>query len=98
MQLYKPIFDAFFISGEMGVQKPEPAVFERIMSAYSLSAPDEILHIGDRYENLRSIYWRHFSNLGGDQCIFLVGIGTSYDKINTKTYRIPTKHFRMKKS
>ncbi|MCU1549572.1 MAG: family hydrolase [Glaciihabitans sp.] len=39
-------FDAIMVSGELGVAKPDPAVFERALEAIGASA-DEAAHVGD---------------------------------------------------
>ena len=40
-------FQGFFISGEMGVQKPQPEYFRRVMEALGDPDPQEVLVIGD---------------------------------------------------
>ena len=40
-------FRGFFISGEMGVQKPQPEYFRRVMAALGEPDPREVLLIGD---------------------------------------------------
>ena len=40
-------FQGIFISGEMGVQKPQPEYFDRVMEALGRPDPREVLLIGD---------------------------------------------------
>lgn len=47
-------FDALFISGEMGVKKPDAVMFERAMKELGIDVPDELLIVGD---NLFSDIW-----------------------------------------
>ena len=43
-------FDGFFIEGEMGHGKPDPRVFESILSTFSVQ-PDECLMVGNSYRH-----------------------------------------------
>uniref|UniRef100_A0A914CLM2 Haloacid dehalogenase-like hydrolase domain-containing protein 3 n=1 Tax=Acrobeloides nanus TaxID=290746 RepID=A0A914CLM2_9BILA len=42
--------DFLALSGELGVSKPDPAIFEALLKRFDLKSPNEILHIGDDYE------------------------------------------------
>ena len=43
-----PYFDALIISEEVGVEKPNPKIFQAAMDALGI-APDRALHVGDSY-------------------------------------------------
>lgn len=42
-------FDSFFFSDELGVAKPNPAIFHQIAAQYGVST-SEIIHVGDTWE------------------------------------------------
>ena len=42
-------FDAVVISGELGVAKPDPAIFEHACAAIAVT-PNEAMHVGDRLD------------------------------------------------
>lgn len=46
-------FDGRFISGDLGVIKPEPAIYERLEAGVDI-APDQLLFIDDRPENIQA--------------------------------------------
>ncbi|CAI4230828.1 unnamed protein product [Auanema sp. JU1783] len=47
------LFDMVLISGELGIEKPDPRIFNLILKHFKLDSPSELLHIGD---NLRKDY------------------------------------------
>jgi putative hydrolase of the HAD superfamily len=47
----QPLFDHFIISGEVGVRKPDPAIFRLALSRLAIE-PAEAVFIDDRPENL----------------------------------------------
>ena len=40
-------FDIIVVSGELGIEKPDPKIFDVILKHFDLTNPTEILHIGD---------------------------------------------------
>ncbi|KAJ1345872.1 hypothetical protein KIN20_000498 [Parelaphostrongylus tenuis] len=46
LNLYS-LFDLIVASGEVGVEKPSPSIFELVKNHYRLSDASELLHIGD---------------------------------------------------
>jgi putative hydrolase of the HAD superfamily len=44
-----PLFDDVVISGEIGVGKPQPAVFARVLGALGIG-PEEAVMVGDSWE------------------------------------------------
>uniref|UniRef100_A0A0K0DRV1 HAD family hydrolase n=1 Tax=Angiostrongylus cantonensis TaxID=6313 RepID=A0A0K0DRV1_ANGCA len=50
MNLYS-LFDLIVASGEVGVEKPSPSIFEKVTNHYRLSNASELLHIGDSVQN-----------------------------------------------
>ncbi|VDM61760.1 unnamed protein product [Angiostrongylus costaricensis] len=50
MNLYS-LFDLIVASGEVGVEKPSPSIFEIVTNHYRLSNASELLHIGDSVQN-----------------------------------------------
>ncbi|VDO79359.1 unnamed protein product [Heligmosomoides polygyrus] len=42
-----PLFDLVVTSGEVGVEKPNPVIFERVVRHYRLSGASRLLHVGD---------------------------------------------------
>ena len=55
-----PLFDELFISSEMGVEKPDPAIFRTVEKTMK-ELPSSFLHIGDSYsrdfEGARNAGW-----------------------------------------
>ena len=43
-----PLFDHWSFSDEVGVYKPDPAIFRHALSGLGDPAPDRVAHIGDR--------------------------------------------------
>lgn len=64
-------FDAFFISCEIGCEKPHPSAFRKVLE-WSGRAPEEILHIGDSphhdIEGARKEGWRALQMSPGEPC------------------------------
>lgn len=46
-----PLINHFFISGEVGYQKPNPQFFDFLLRKAELSHPSELLHVGDDLKN-----------------------------------------------
>lgn len=46
-------FEAFFVSGELGLLKPEPAIYSRTLSDLGVAASDAVF-IDDREDNIRT--------------------------------------------
>ncbi|EYC27891.1 hypothetical protein Y032_0008g236 [Ancylostoma ceylanicum] len=44
------LFDMVVISGEVGVEKPNPKIFEIVLDHYHLPNACQLLHIGDNFE------------------------------------------------
>lgn len=44
-------FDAILISGELGVSKPDPVIFQRALTQTSLGA-DDVVHVGDSEDDI----------------------------------------------
>lgn len=42
--------DAWFLSGELGIAKPNIKIFELISSHFGIKDPQKIIHIGDHVE------------------------------------------------
>lgn len=42
--------DAWFLSGELGVAKPDVEIFRHIARRFAINNPSEILHVGDNTE------------------------------------------------
>jgi len=55
-----PLFDELFISSEMGVEKPDPAIFRTVEKTMN-EVPSSFLHLGDSYsrdfEGARNAGW-----------------------------------------
>jgi putative hydrolase of the HAD superfamily len=55
-----PLFDELFISSEMGVEKPDPAIFRTVEKTMK-EVPSSFLHLGDSYsrdfEGARNAGW-----------------------------------------
>ncbi|VDM71921.1 unnamed protein product [Strongylus vulgaris] len=49
MGLYE-LFDMIIASGEVGVEKPNPDIFEMVLKRYHLSDASKMLHIGDNVQ------------------------------------------------
>lgn len=45
-------FEAFFVSGELGLIKPDPAIYERALSDLGVAAPDTVF-VDNREDNVR---------------------------------------------
>uniref|UniRef100_A0AC34FSZ8 Uncharacterized protein n=1 Tax=Panagrolaimus sp. ES5 TaxID=591445 RepID=A0AC34FSZ8_9BILA len=58
--------DFIALSGEIGKAKPDPAIFNEIMEYFSLSNPQELLHIGDSYEK----DYKGALNFGAQCCLY----------------------------
>jgi putative hydrolase of the HAD superfamily len=43
------LFDSLFVSAQLGVAKPQPAIFDAIARRFRLTDPRQILHVGDRF-------------------------------------------------
>ncbi|KHJ90581.1 HAD hydrolase, family IA, variant 1 [Oesophagostomum dentatum] len=46
LDLYE-LFDTVVLSGELGIEKPNPKMFEVVLTKHHLSDPSQLLHIGD---------------------------------------------------
>ncbi|KAK6741606.1 hypothetical protein RB195_009458 [Necator americanus] len=50
LDLYS-LFDIVITSGEVGVEKPSPRIFEMVLDHYHLNSASQLLHIGDSFKN-----------------------------------------------
>ncbi|CAJ0600359.1 unnamed protein product [Cylicocyclus nassatus] len=41
------LFDLVLLSGEIGLEKPDPKIFEMVLGHYHLTSPSQLLHVGD---------------------------------------------------
>ncbi len=48
---FAPLFDRVFVSGELGLVKPDPAIYERVIDELGIT-PDEFLFVDNRSENV----------------------------------------------
>lgn len=69
--------DYIALSGELGVAKPDPQVFNGLMDFFNLSSPKEILHIGDSIEKDvqgAADFGAHYCLYGSEQTEEIQGI------------------------
>ncbi|XGW16668.1 hypothetical protein V3C99_001817 [Haemonchus contortus] len=61
-----PLFDIVVASGEVGVEKPNPSIFELVIKHYGLSNASGLLHVGDSFEK----DYKAVRDIGGNSVLF----------------------------
>ena len=77
--LFRP-FDRAFVSTEMGLRKPERAIFERVLTELGCAPPDVVFTddnlenaLGARAVGIRAIHYRDFEGFSKELACFISG-------------------------